>query len=52
MALTGLTALRIDRDDFSDLLGEQSPLALGIIRALLTSLEDTVAQLRAALQEG
>ena len=52
VALTDLTALRIDRDDFSDLLGEQSPLALGIIRALLNSLKDTVAQLRAARKEG
>jgi CRP-like cAMP-binding protein len=46
VALTDLVVLRIDREDFWDLLGEHSPLALGVIRALLTNLDDLMARLR------
>jgi len=46
VALTDLTALRIDHDDFWELLAEKPPLALGVIRALSQRLDEAVANLQ------
>jgi CRP-like cAMP-binding protein len=40
LALTEVLALRIDRDDFLELLAERSPLALGIIKVLTRRLTE------------
>ena len=46
VALTDLTALKIDHDDFWELLAEKPPLALGVIRALSHRLDEAVANLQ------
>ena len=46
VALTDLTALRIDHDDFWELLAEKPPLALGVIKALSQRLDEAVANLQ------
>jgi CRP-like cAMP-binding protein len=46
VALTDLTALKIDRDDFWELLAEKPPLALGVIKALSQRLDEAVANLQ------
>ena len=46
VALTDLTALRIDHDDFWELLAEKPPLALGVIRALSERLDEAVVNLQ------
>jgi CRP-like cAMP-binding protein len=49
VTLTEVTALRIDRDDFSDLLADQPSVALGIIEVLaqrLTNAMETIQQLK------
>lgn len=46
VALTDLTALRIDHDDFWELLAEKPPLALGVIRALSQRLDEAVSNLK------
>lgn len=40
MALTDVTALRVERADFWELLAERPPLALGVITLLATRLDD------------
>jgi CRP-like cAMP-binding protein len=44
-ALSDLTALRIDHDDFWDLLAEKPGLALGVIRVLSSRLYDRTRDL-------
>ena len=44
-ALTDLTLLKIDYDDFWELLAEEPPLALGVIRTLGTRLDEAVESL-------
>jgi len=51
VALTDLTALKIDRDDFWELLAEKPPLALGVIRALSQRLDEAVANLQKLSQK-
>ena len=51
VALSALTALRIDRDDFWELLAEKPPLALGVINALSQRLDEAVANLQKLRQE-
>jgi len=46
VALTDLTALKIDQDDFWELLAEKPPLALGVIKALSQRLDEAVANLQ------
>jgi CRP-like cAMP-binding protein len=46
VAVTDVTALRIDQDDFWELLAEKPPLALGVIRALSQRLDEAVANLQ------
>ena len=46
VALTDPTALRIDHDDFWELLAEKPPLALGVIKALSKRLDEAVANLQ------
>lgn len=49
VALTEVTALRIDREDFADLLVDQPPVALGIIDVLARRLGeamDTIQRLK------
>jgi CRP-like cAMP-binding protein len=46
VALTDLTALRIDHDDFWELLAEKPPLALGVIKVLSQRLDEAVANLQ------
>ncbi len=46
VALTDVTALRIDHDDFWELLAEKPPLALGVIKALSQRLDEAVANLQ------
>jgi CRP/FNR family transcriptional regulator, cyclic AMP receptor protein len=46
IALTKLTALKIDRDDFWELLAEQPSLALGVIKALSFRLDEAISNLR------
>jgi CRP-like cAMP-binding protein len=46
VALTDLTALKIDQDDFWELLAEKPPLALGVIKALSHRLDEAVANLQ------
>ena len=45
VALTDVTALRIDRTDFWELLGEQPALGLGVISVLSQRLDEAVANL-------
>jgi CRP/FNR family cyclic AMP-dependent transcriptional regulator len=45
VALQDIETLRIDRDDFQDLLADQPTVALGIIDLLAYRLTDTMAQL-------
>ncbi len=52
VALTDLTALRIDRDDFWELLAERPPLALGVIATLSQRLDEAVANLHKLSHEG
>ena len=51
VALTDLTALKIDHDDFWELLAEKPPLALGVIRALSQRLDEAVANLQKLSQK-
>ncbi len=51
VAMTDLTALKIDHDDFWDLLAEKPPLALGVIKALSQRLDEAVANLRKLSQK-
>jgi len=51
VALTDLTALKIDQDDFWELLAEKPPLALGVIRALSQRLDEAVANLQKLSQK-
>ncbi len=51
VALTDLTALKIDQDDFWELLAEKPPLALGVIRALSQRLDEAVANLQKLSQQ-
>ena len=51
VALTDLTALKIDHDDFWELLAEKPPLALGVIKALSQRLDEAVANLRKLSQK-
>ncbi|HZY44964.1 MAG TPA: Crp/Fnr family transcriptional regulator [Anaerolineae bacterium] len=44
-ALTDLTMLKIDYDEFWELLAEKPPLALGVIRTLAARLTEAVANL-------
>ena len=44
-AVTDLTALKIDYDDFWELLAEKPPLALGVIRTLGLRLDEAVENL-------
>jgi CRP-like cAMP-binding protein len=44
-ALTDLTLLKIDADDFWELLAEKPPLALGVIRTLGQRLDEAVENL-------
>lgn len=44
-AITDLTALRIDFDDFWDLLAEKPGLSLGVIRVLSSRLSDRIRDL-------
>jgi CRP-like cAMP-binding protein len=46
VALTDITALRIDRDDFWELLAEKPPLALGVIAVLSQRLDEAVANMQ------
>ncbi|MBI3243059.1 MAG: Crp/Fnr family transcriptional regulator [Chloroflexi bacterium] len=46
VALTEVTALKIDQDDFWELLAEKPPLALGVIKALSQRLDEAVANLQ------
>ncbi len=46
VAHTAVTALKIDHDDFWDVLAEKPPLALGIIRTLVQRLDEAVENLR------
>lgn len=46
IALTDVTLLKIDYDDFWELLAEKPPLALGVIRVLAQRLEEAVANLQ------
>lgn len=51
VAITDLTALKIDYDDFWDVLAEKPPLALGVIKALSQRLDEAVANLRKLSQK-
>jgi CRP-like cAMP-binding protein len=51
LALTDVTALRIDHDDFWELLAEKPPLALGVIKALSKRLDEAVANLQKLSQK-
>ncbi len=44
-ALTDLTMLKIDYDDFWELLTEKPPVALGVIRTRAARLNEAVANL-------
>src|SRR3954447_15321104 len=46
IALTDITALKIDHDDFWDLLTDQPEIAQGVIRILAQRYEEAVANLR------
>ncbi len=50
VALTDVTALRIDRADFWDLLAEQPALSLGMISALSQRLDEAVTNLARHVQ--
>lgn len=49
VALTDLTALRIERDDFWEVLAEMPALALGVIETLSQRLDEAVANLQRAV---
>jgi len=44
-AITDIIALRVDRNDFLDLLAERPPLALGVIKVLTQRLEEATQHL-------
>lgn len=44
-AVTNITALRIDHDDFWELMADNPALALGVIKVLARRLEETVRDL-------
>jgi len=46
VAMTDLATLKIEHDDFWELLAEKPPLALGVIRALSMRLDEAVANLQ------
>lgn len=46
IALTDLTMLKIDYDDFWELLAEKPPLALGVIKVLAHRLDEAVGNLQ------
>ena len=46
LALTDITALKIEQDDFWELLAEKPPLALGVIKALSQRLDEAVTNLQ------
>ena len=46
LALTDDTALKIEQDDFWELLAEKPPLALGVIKALSQRLDEAVTNLQ------
>ena len=45
IAITDITALRIDRDAFWELLTERPPLALGVIKVLVRRLDEATQKL-------
>ncbi len=45
VAITDITALRIDRDTFWELLAERPPLALGVIKVLVRRLDEATQRL-------
>lgn len=51
VATTEITALRIDHDEFWELLAEKPPLALGVIRVLAQRLDEAVANLQRLQQQ-
>lgn len=42
VAITDITALKVDRDDFWELLGERPALALGVIKVLSERFDEAV----------
>jgi CRP-like cAMP-binding protein len=46
VAVTDVSALKIDQDDFWELLENNSGLALGVIQMLATLFEESVTNLR------
>jgi CRP-like cAMP-binding protein len=46
IALTDITALKIEHDDFWDLLTDQPEIAQGVIRMVVARYEDAVSNLR------
>jgi CRP-like cAMP-binding protein len=48
VALSEVLALRVDRDDFWDVLTDRPALSLGVIRALGNRLDEAIAHLQSA----
>jgi CRP-like cAMP-binding protein len=51
VALTDITALRIEQSDFQDLLAGKPTLALGVIAVLLARLDETIGNLKREVPE-
>ncbi len=45
VAITDITAIRVDRDEFWELLSERPPLALGVITTLAQRLDEAIKNL-------